>query len=139
MIFLVAKPDHLIENDQRNIKNHFSSTLVTTLTAGQDRRKAFRMPFNADVVCRDKVTGITYQGKLKDISALGVFIETNDPPPVESECELAIALQGTSSRLVIDKLKGIIVRHVNGGMAIRFYDRLEWIALVPIYFHKMKQ
>ena len=97
------------------------------------------MPFNADVVCRDKATGVTYQGKLKDISALGVFIEASDPPPVESVCELEISLQGTSSRLVIDRLKGTIVRHVNGGMAIRFHDRLEWIALVPIYFHKMKQ
>ncbi|WP_319547512.1 PilZ domain-containing protein [Desulfogranum marinum] len=113
-------------------------TPVSTLTAPEDRRKAFRMPFNADVVCRDKKTGIAYQGRLKDISALGVFIEASDPPPVGSVCELEIALQGSSSRLVIDKLKGTIVRHVNSGMAIRFDDRLEWIALVPIYFHKMK-
>ena len=97
------------------------------------------MPFNADVICRDTATDVTYQGRLKDISALGVFLEASDPPPVESVCELEIVLQGTSSRLVIDKLKGTIVRHVNGGMAIRFHERLEWIALVPIYFHKMKQ
>lgn len=112
---------------------------VSTLTEQKDRRKAFRMPFNADVICRDTATGAIYKGKLKDISALGVFLEASNPPPVASVCELEIALQGTSSRLLIDKLKGTIVRHVNGGMAIRFHDRLEWIALVPIYFHKMKQ
>lgn len=95
------------------------------------------MPFNADVQCRIEGNE-PLPGKLKDISSLGVFIEAKDVPPINSECELEIALNGNNSRLVIDQLKGKVVRHVNGGMAISFFDRLEWIALVPIYFHKMK-
>jgi len=109
------------------------------LTSPKDRRKAFRMPFNADVRCRAKGSATPLPGKLKDISSLGVFIEAENVPPLNSECELEIALKGNSSRLVIDQLRGRVVRHVNGGMAISFYDRLEWIALVPIYFHKMKE
>lgn len=97
------------------------------------------MPFNADIVCHVPSTESTYHGRLRDISALGVFVEAENTPEMGCACELHIALKGTSSRLVIDQLKGKVVRLVEGGMAISFEDRLEWIALVPIYFHKMKK
>ena len=102
-----------------------------------DRRESFRMPFNAEVICH--VNKKYFLGTVRDLSITGLFMKTTDCPPTASKCDIEIVLRGDHSRLRIDKLKGIVIRCEEGGVGIQFDDRLEWVALVPIYFHKMQE
>ena len=102
-----------------------------------ERRKSFRMPFNAEIICH--VNENTFRGKTSDISVSGLFMETTECPPAGSKCKIEIVLNGDNSRLTIDKLTGIAKRCGKRGVGIEFDDRLEWVALVPIYFHKLQE
>ena len=102
-----------------------------------ERRKSFRMPFNAEVICH--VDDNVFRGKTCDLSVSGLFMETTECPPTGSECKIEIVLNGDNSRLTIDKLSGV-AKHCNErGVGVEFDDRLEWVALVPIYFHKLQE
>ena len=102
-----------------------------------ERRKSFRMPFNADVICY--IDGNNFQGTIRDLSVSGFFMTTTKCPPTTSKCDIEIVLNGDHSRLKIDKLKGTVVRCNEQGIGIQFANRLEWVALVPIYFHKIQE
>ena len=102
-----------------------------------ERRKSFRMPFNAEVICH--VNENVFRGKTRDLSASGLFMETTKCPPTGSECKIEIVLNGDHSRLTIDEVSGIAKRCDGRGVGIEFDARLEWVALVPIYFHKLQE
>ena len=102
-----------------------------------ERRNSFRMPFNAEVIC--SVNGDSFHGKVADLSATGLFIKTNERPSTTSKCDIEIVINGEHSCLRIEKISGIVVRCVEHGVGIQFNNRLEWIALIPIYFHKLKE
>jgi hypothetical protein len=65
-------------------------------------------------------------------------MKTDNYPSNGVECDLEIVLNGNHSRLIIDNLKGRVVRTDESGAGIQLTDRLEWVALVPIYHHKFK-
>lgn len=102
-----------------------------------EQRKSFRMPFNAEVICH--VNENVFRGKISDLSVSGLFMNTTECPPRGSKCKIEIVLNGDNSRLTIDKLMGVVKRCGKRGVGIEFDDRLEWVALVPIYFHKLKE
>jgi hypothetical protein len=102
-----------------------------------EQRRSFRMPFNTEVICH--VNENVFRGKTSDLSGSGVFMETTECPPIGSKCKIEIVLNGDHSRLTIDKLSGIAKRCDERGVGIEFDDRLEWLALVPIYFHKLQE
>jgi hypothetical protein len=102
-----------------------------------ERRKSFRMPFNTAVICH--VNENEFQGTIGDLSVTGFFMETKNCPPTASKCIIEIIINGNHSNLRIEKLRGIVTRCDGNGAGIRFDDRLEWIALVPIYFHKIQE
>lgn len=104
-----------------------------------ERRKSFRMPFISEVVCQIHATGKEYHGTLRDMSINGLFMETVNCPPENAVCEIEVILEGKHSRLMIDRLKGNVTRSEEKGVAIQFDERLEWVAMVPIYFHKMME
>ena len=97
-----------------------------------EQQRSFRMRLNKKVVCR--VNGDEFQGKVRDMSSTGFFMETTIYPPIGSKCNIQILLNGDHSRLQIDKLVGIIKRCDARGVGIEFDARLEWVALLPIYF-----
>lgn len=103
----------------------------------KENRESFRLPLVADVVCRTE-EGETYYGKLRDISNISLFMETAEHPPVGTDCELDIIMTGNHSRLLFDRLEGYVMRRNEKGVAIRLYERFEWIALVPSCFVKMR-
>ena len=102
-----------------------------------ERRKSFRMPFNAEVICH--VNEDVFRGKANDLSVSGLFMETSKCPPIGSECKIEIVLNGDNSRLTIDKLNGVAKRCDERGVGVEFDYRLEWVALVPICFHKLQE
>ncbi len=102
-----------------------------------DRRQSFRMPCNREVICR--VNGNDFQGRIYDLSATGLFMKTTECPSVASKCDIEIVINGKHSCLRIEKIKGVVIRRVENGVGIQFDDRLEWLALVPIYFHKIQK
>ena len=102
-----------------------------------ERRRSFRMPFNTEIICH--VNENVFRGTTIDLSVSGLFMVTTECPPTGSECKIEIVLNGDHSRLTIDKLSGIVKRCDERGVGIEFDDRLEWVALVPIYFHKLQE
>ena len=102
-----------------------------------ERRISFRMPFNTAVICR--VNENTFHGTSYDVSVTGLFMETAEGPPTSSKCDIDIVFPGDHSCLRIEKIKGVVTRRGEHGVGIKFDHRLEWIALVPIYFHKMQE
>ena len=102
-----------------------------------ERRKSFRMPFNAEVFCR--TNELEYHGVVKNLSSAGFFMKCDEYPPVDAQCNVEIVIKGNHSRLRIDDLKGQVVRCTQNGIGISFINRLEWVALIPIYYHKMQE
>lgn len=102
-----------------------------------ERQRSFRMPFNAEVICH--VDEHEFQGTIRDLSVSGFFMETAKIPPTASKCNIEIVINGEHSRLTIDNLRGLVKRCDEDGVGVEFDDRLEWVALVPIYFHKIHE
>jgi hypothetical protein len=99
-----------------------------------ENERSFRMPIRAEIIC--SVNGDDFQGKIRDMSSTGFFMETTICPPTGSKCDIHIGLNGSHSRLIIDKLGGIIIRSDAHGVGIELDARLEWVALIPIYFQQ---
>ena len=104
-----------------------------------ERRNSFRLPFMSKVVCHVDMIDKNYRGTLRDLSTTGFFMETDDCPQVYYKCNIEIILEGEHSRLVIDNLSGSIIRNDDGGVGVRFDERLEWFSLVPFYFNKLRE
>jgi hypothetical protein len=102
-----------------------------------ERRKSFRFPLNTKVFCH--INEKIYQGTVRDLSLTGLYINTTDSPPISSICELEIVLHGDHSCLTIHKVAGVVLRSDKDGVGIQFIERLEWVALLPICFHKMQE
>ena len=110
-----------------------------TMDQSTERRDSFRLPFSSKVICYVKTTDKKHYGTLRDMSIAGFFMETDDCPDVGQKCDIEIILDGKHSRLRIEDLSGIIIRNNDEGIAVRFDERLEWIALVPLYCHKLQE
>jgi hypothetical protein len=95
------------------------------------------MPFATKATCRLRDIDRQYQGTLRDVSILGLFMEMDDCPDVGSQCEMSIVFEGDHSRLLIENVGAEIIRREQGGVAIRFDERLEWFILIPLYFYKI--
>ena len=97
------------------------------------------MPFDSRVHCHISSTPQKYNGSLRDISILGLFMECENIPAPGSRCELDIVVESQHSRLKIEDIHGKIIRTDTGGFAIRFDERLEWIAMVTLCSHKQRE
>jgi hypothetical protein len=102
----------------------------------EERRVSVRMPFVSKGSCTVQEMQRKYDGKLRDISITGLFMEMNDGPDVGRKCDIEIVFKGEHSRLVIEDVGGTILRRDADGVAVRFDNRLEWFVLIPLYFHK---
>ena len=75
------------------------------------------------------------EGKLQDISIIGMFIEANASIPVGSACSIQIIISAQNSRLILEDIQGIIVRSVDTGLGIQFTSNMEWFVIFKIYTH----
>jgi hypothetical protein len=98
-----------------------------------ERRESFRMPFSVEVICHVDDPGRKCSGKLRDLSISSLFMETDDCPHVDSKCTVDIILHGNHSSLKIEKVRGTVKRCDSDGVAVYFDERLEWLAVVPLY------
>lgn len=102
-----------------------------------ERQRSFRMPFNAEVICH--VDENEFQGKIRDLSVSGFYMETGDNPPAASKCDIGIVIKGNHSRLTIDNLSGLVKRMMNKVLELSLMTDWSGVAVVPIYFHKIHE
>ncbi len=107
------------------------------MSKSAERRVSFRMPFTTEVICHVDELDKKYCGTLRDLSITGLFVEMDDCPHAGCKCHINVILKGKQSRLEIKDVSGSIVRRDDDGVAIYFDERLEWFALVPLYFKKL--
>ncbi len=85
-----------------------------------DKRRFLRIPISLEAVYIFDEKDRT--GKIKDISYGGVFIETEDAPPLGEIVPLVLTIEGVSPAIKIF-LKGRVVRRVPGkGFALKFVE-----------------
>jgi hypothetical protein len=84
-----------------------------------EQRKHGRVDFHAEaeVKCRDTVMN----GKIKNLSMQGMFLDTDCRLSEDDALEITIRLTGASSQLSIN-LIGRVVRQADNGMAIAFKE-----------------
>lgn len=104
-----------------------------------DRRESMRLPFASRVICTVDGVEEQYCGTLRDMSITSLYMETKTFPMDVRSCSIDIVLEGKHSRLRLEQIAGHVIRHDGDGVAISFSERLEWFALVPLYFHKGRE
>ena len=63
-------------------------------------------------------------------------MELEGSEDLTGECDIQIVLEGRHSEMEINNLSGYIIRSDEKGLAIRFDEPFEWIAVVPALFKK---
>ena len=106
------------------------------MAASDDRRKLIRLPFTPRAYCQLQDGGREFTGVIRDISLLSLYMEISDSEDLTGECDIQIVLEGRHSEMEINNLSGYIIRSDNKGLAIRFDEPFEWIAVVPTLFKK---
>lgn len=105
--------------------------------AGNDeRRKLIRLPFTPRAYCQLQDGGKEFAGVIRDISLLSLYMELEGAGDLTGECDIQIVLEGRHSEMEINSLSGYIIRSDKNGLAIRFDEPFEWIAVVPALFKK---
>lgn len=106
------------------------------MATSDDRRKLIRLPFTPRAYCQLKDGGREFAGVIRDISLLSLYMELRDSEDLTGECDIQIVLEGKHSEMEINNLSGYIIRSDEEGLAIRFDEPFEWIAVVPTLFKK---
>ena len=103
-----------------------------------ERRTSVRLPFSPRAYCELRDDGREFCGTIRDISLDSIFVIADNNDGVSGSCDIQIVIEGNHSELEINNLSGMIVRNDEEGVAIRLDNKLEWFAIVPLYFHKTK-
>jgi len=101
-----------------------------------DKRKLVRLPFTPRAYCQLKDGGKEFAGVIRDISLLSIYMELEGAEDLTGECDIQILLEGEHSEMEINNVSGYIIRSDNRGLAIRFDEPFEWLAIVPALFKK---
>lgn len=104
-----------------------------------ERRNAVRLPFSPRAYCEMRDDGREFCGTIRDISMQSIFVIADNGNDMSGSCDIQIVIEGNHSELEINNLTGTIVRNDDDGVAIRLDNKLEWFAIVPLYFHKTKE
>jgi hypothetical protein len=124
----------------------YSESQEKIMFSQTERREATRLPFTIEAICRIKTErkkenqgSAAYGGAVRDVSMVGMFILSAQKPAVNRSCTLSFSLIGEHSTLEIRDIKATVVRRDDDGFVVEFNHRLEWFALVPIYFSRLKE
>jgi len=110
-----------------------------------ERRETLRLPFTTESICRIQTESreegqgaASYGGAVRDLSIVSVFVLSAQKPAVNRSCTVSFSLKGDNSTLEIRDIRGTVSRRDQDGFVVEFIHRLEWFALVPIYFSRLK-
>ncbi len=84
-----------------------------------ERRNELRVDFTTKVFIMVGDQQTRYDGDSRDISLRGVFLNTEDPLEINSDCDIEIRLAGAQDDIILS-LKGHIIRKEEKGYAIYF-------------------
>ncbi|MBU3944289.1 MAG: PilZ domain-containing protein [Proteobacteria bacterium] len=104
-----------------------------------ERRKCTRTPFFTDVTLMLEGDDSAMPADLVNISISGMFVQINQSIPVGTSCKMEVIVTGHHSRLLLDDIRGEVVREDENGLAIHFTSRMEWFVLFNIYTHYCRQ
>jgi hypothetical protein len=102
----------------------------------EERRSSTRMLFTPRAYGELTENGREFCGTIRDISMRSLFIKLDNNSELSGPCDIQIVIEGNHSELEINNLRGKIVRTDADGIAIQLDKRLEWFAIVPLYFRK---
>ncbi|WP_028579875.1 PilZ domain-containing protein [Desulfogranum japonicum] len=105
-----------------------------------DKRQGIRFTFQIKVKVQIEEHDISFTGLTSDVSVTGLALDVSvSKRYLGMQCMISIIFHGKHSNLVIDSLKGIIVRVDEHVTAVNFIQPLEWFLLFPAYQGKMNQ
>lgn len=83
-----------------------------------EKRRHHRVPLEATVTCRSTDTeGFQCQAHARDISLGGMYLQSEEVPPLGRKVELAFQLPGSKAPL---KLPGIVRWYAGDGFGVQF-------------------
>lgn len=85
----------------------------------EEKRRSTRVEFSAEAVLRTLEAEVSAPADTRDISIQGLYLRTDQKPPLDALCDVEIRLSGSSSDLSI-RVKGRVVRHDEAGVAVLF-------------------
>ena len=106
------------------------------MAGAEEKRKLIRLPFTPRAYCQLQDGGREFAGLIRDISLLSLYMELENAEELTGECDVQIVLEGEHSEMEINNISGYIIRSDKEGLAIRFDEPFEWIAIVPALFKK---
>ncbi|HNX24113.1 MAG TPA: PilZ domain-containing protein [Spirochaetota bacterium] len=84
-----------------------------------DDRNQSRVVFHVNASI--EYDGHTVNGDVENLSIKGIFINTAEKIPVDTDVDISIYLSGTTSELSL-KINGVIVRNESKGVAVNFKE-----------------
>ena len=84
-----------------------------------DERNKSRVVFHVNASI--EYDGHTVNGDVENLSTNGMFMNTSEKIPVDTDVDVSIYLSGTTSELSL-KINGIIVRNESKGVAVNFRE-----------------
>ncbi|MCG6929933.1 MAG: hypothetical protein LJE64_05200 [Desulfofustis sp.] len=104
-----------------------------------EKRNLIRLPFTPRAYCQLQDGGREFAGVIRDISLLSLYMELEGADDLTGECDIQIVLEGEHSEMEINNMSGYIIRSDSKGLAIRFDEPFEWLAIVPALFKKFSR
>ena len=102
-----------------------------------EKRETTRLTIETEVTLSDSKQNL-FIGKIRNLSATGALIETDEHLELNQKYRLSINLQGDSSNLLIDNLFATVVRNESNMVGVKFTDAMEWLTLFYVYRQKLK-
>jgi hypothetical protein len=84
-----------------------------------ERRRKMRVGFHTQIVLVAGGAKIRSEGRSRDLSLSGIFVNTGEKISVDTPCKVEVALSGTAEPLVL-QMDGRIIRNDPSGIAITF-------------------
>ena len=124
-------------NPPRKVSWQGHGLMKSRRAIGNPDERRSRIRFHLDLAAEISVpSGWEIRGHLRDISINTMFIQTNAIIPKGSPCIALIAFNGKSSKVCLS-ITGQVSRCDTEGIAIRFDEELEVLALLPFLSYRI--
>ena len=88
-------------------------------TSYEDKRQKIRVNFQVEIEAIFGELKIKLKADSKTISLSGIFIETDEDKPLNTPCEVALFLSGTTEPIALT-MEGRVARKAPNGFAVNF-------------------
>jgi hypothetical protein len=97
-----------------------------------NQRVRLRVPFVTEVLLKFDQLDTIISAKMKNISIIGIFVETDQKVPEKTPCRVEIILKAEHSRLTMET-EGFVSRQDPDGLGIQFSYNNEWFSLFAVF------